>query len=114
VSEWRRLAAYCGSCGAWASTLPHQACPQGAGESAVALDPDEFLLTCDTCHEVWLADAALAVRLPCGHTQAIELRDAAVRLESGDRLLATDGAVVYVLLGSGALLIAHRGSLRSG
>jgi hypothetical protein len=109
VSEWRQLQAYCANCGTWGTTLAHQACARAPG--AALLDPEEFLLTCTACHEIWLAEDTEAICPACQHTQPVTFRDTPLRLADGDRLLATDGTVVYVLLQSGSLLITHRGYL---
>jgi hypothetical protein len=107
MSEWRQLLAYCANCDSWADALPHRGCARPlAGD--VVFDPEECLLACTACSEVWLADDTEATCPACGHGQAIGFSDTPQSLHSGDQLLASDGTVVYVLLQSGSLLITHR------
>lgn len=114
MSEWYGLAAYCGGCETWSDSIPHVECAQGPAGSALALDPDEFLLTCGKCHEVWLIEDTEALCSTCGYVQSIEMRDDDVQLEAEGRLLAADGPIVYILRHAGPLLITHRGCISSG
>jgi hypothetical protein len=109
LSEWRRLAGYCGACATWNATLPHANCARQATVSAISLDHEEFLLTCDQCHEVWLIEDTQMICQACGYVQPIAMSDCLVQIGPDDRVLAADGPVVYILLGSGTLLITHRG-----
>ena len=108
MSEWRQLVGYCGACATWSAAVPHVACGRDPVASAISLDPEEFLLTCDQCHEVWLIEATQLICPACGHNQPVEMRDDPVELHLDDRVLGADGPVVYVLLRSGALMITHR------
>jgi hypothetical protein len=112
VSEWRQLLTYCANCDDWAGVLAHRGCARAPG--AVLLDPEEFLLTCTACHEIWLVDDTEAICPACAHAQPIVFRDTSLRLAAGDRLLASDGTVVYVLLQSGEVVITHRGYIEEG
>ena len=107
MSEWRQLLAYCASCDDWTSVLAHQGCARTAG--AVLLDPEEFLLSCTACHDIWLVDDTAAICPARARAQPIAFRDTPLRLAAGAPLLASDGTVVYVLLETGEVLITHRG-----
>ena len=111
MSEWQQLMAYCGSCKAWRDALPHSECAQQTTESAVFLDPDEALLTCSACRQIWLIEDTEAVCPACNYVQKIEFRDDMVYLQAGDQLLATNGPIVYILARSGLLIITRRGYL---
>jgi hypothetical protein len=102
---------YCSTCQNWHDRLPHEECTQGGNASAVFLDHGEGLLTCSICQQVWLMEDTEAVCPACKLPQQIAFREDTVQLQSGDRLLATDGALVYVRLESGSLLITHRSCL---
>lgn len=114
MSTWRHLIAYCTDCESWADAVAHSECARGASDSAIFLDLDESLLTCGKCHEVWLIEDTRVVCPTCGHVQKIEFRDDMVHLQADDHILASDGAVVYVRMQSGSLLITHRSYIDSG
>ena len=75
------------------------------------LDAGESLLTCSACQQVWLIEDTEAVCPACGYVQTILFSDDTIHLQAGDQLLAVDGAIVYILVASGSVIIARRGSL---
>ena len=114
MSGWQQLRVYCGACRTWGETLPHAECTQGSSDSALFLDHSGGLLTCNTCHQVWLMEDIEAVCPVCNLAQQMAFREDTLYLHLDDQLLAVDGALVYVLLQSGSLVITHRSCLVLG
>ena len=114
MSEWQQLMVYCSTCQHWHDTLPHQECTQGRNESAVLLDHGGGLLTCSTCQQIWLMEDTEVVCPVCHLPQHIAFCEDTLHLQPDDQLLALDGALAYVRLQSGSLVIAHRTALALG
>jgi hypothetical protein len=99
---------YCRTCETWSDTLPHQECTHAGDDSALLLNYGESLLTCTSCQQVWLTEQIESVCPACHQPQQITFAEDTIDLQPEDQVLAVEGALAYVLMSSGVLIITPR------
>ena len=108
MSDWKKYKFFCPACGRWNYDVEHLNCSKGQVGSTLLLDINTVEIRCDKCHNSWRLVGNSNICEYCSHVQKAEFVDSIASLEVGDRLLATDGNVLYILRRSGSLLLARR------
>jgi hypothetical protein len=62
---------------------------------------------CDKCKEAWTVEDNITY-CDCGHQQTTTYVDGVVAIGAADRVIATDGNLLYVLQSTGALAVGRR------
>jgi hypothetical protein len=107
MADWRRSSTYCYGCGTWLTNFEHRDCSRGASGSQVLIDIDDFRSACSRCHNVWPLEETVT-HCTCGHVQQTEYQDSVSIIQAGERIVGTDGNLVYVLTRSGTVVVGKR------
>lgn len=103
MPNWRPSKFFCRTCQAWYGPVVHAGCPFGG---MLFVDLDSFQIACNQCNLTWPLTESLN-RCSYNHIQQTEYVQSALTLEVGDKVIATDGGVVYVLTRSGTLVVGY-------
>jgi hypothetical protein len=113
VTEWRESRQYCNGCGRWRGDFVHGSCRLGERGSRVWVDLDNYREACNKCNQSWALEDTI-MTCSCGHRQRTEYVDSVDVIQAGERVIATEGNMVYVLTRTGTVVVGRRSFPGSG
>jgi len=113
MTDWRQSRTFCNSCQRWRSDIQHRSCPRGSQGSLIWVDIENYREACNKCNESWPLENSV-LHCSCGNVQTTEYVDSIDVVQAGERVIATDGNIAYVLTRSGTVVVGKRSFPGSG